>query len=83
MAAWIALAALAAVAVAGLLVALLARRLPARGAHACPPDGDDTIIFPRIEDDDRDVPASWLTQIDLPPRLDRPYVDPGSGEEDR
>ena len=30
---------------------------------------------------DDDVPPSWLTRLDLPPRLARPYVQPGDPPE--
>lgn len=67
-----------------ILAVLLARLFRGRGRHQHPPTPDETTVpLPRVRPSppatwgDDDVPASWLTQLDLPPRMPRPYVDPG------
>jgi hypothetical protein len=59
---------------------LLARLLPGRGRHAGLSD-EDTLVFPRVAVDPEDDPPHWMTRLDLPPNMHRPYVD--RGEEDR
>ena len=61
------------------LVALLARLFPGRGGHHHTPGPDDTVVFPRIPPgQDQDWPSACeLTQLDMPPARDRPYVDRG------
>lgn len=57
--------------------ALLARVFPGRGRHQQLPGADDTMAFPKVPAWDDTVPPAEVTQVDLPPPLDRPYVDPG------
>jgi len=65
-----------------LVLAVLARMLPSRGRHRYRPGSDDTAVLPRLPGWDGEGPSvSDLTELDVPPAHDRPYVQPGDGGE--
>jgi hypothetical protein len=68
------------------LSALLSRVFPGRGRHRSISEDDDTIVWglppaDGDDDDDEGVSPADMTIFDLPPRRDRPYVQPGDPPE--
>ena len=69
---------------------LLARLFRGRGTHQRLPEPDETTVplrgvlpVPPAGTGDDDVPASWMTRLDLKPMRVRPYVQPGDEQEDQ